>query len=94
MRSIPRRPRRNAATTHTTAGITAVTVPAIQHPSATRGAWASQATPPAASPATVSATRIGSIAGARRSRAPGVTSSMLCPSVVLRARVVGARAAR
>ena len=60
IRSTPNRPRRSAASTHTTAGTTATTVPAIQQPSATRGAPASQAIPPAANATTVTPARTSS----------------------------------
>ena len=60
IRSTPTRPWRNAASTHTTAGTTAVTVPAIQHQSATARHPASHAIPPVANAATVTATKAGS----------------------------------
>ena len=83
IRSTPTRPRRRAASTHTTAGATATTVPAIQQPSATRCQPASHAIPPAASAPTVTATRTGSTNRcnqARNPRAAGSEPPMSFPS--------------
>ena len=74
-RSTPARPWRNDTTTHTSAGTTAISVPATQHPSATARHPMSHAIPPSTSAATVTTSKVGSTSDRSRSHHGRVVDS-------------------